>query len=277
MNLRALLLSSLALATPAGAVWAAPAGAAPPAPAVAAPPAPVEVVILGTFHMSNPGRDLHNQKVDDMLKPERQAQIAAVAEALARFAPTRIAVEWPAATVQERYPRYLAGTLSPSSNEVVQLGFRLGKLSKAPVEGIDVEGEFPFGPVEEWATAHGRKGEIDGLGAVVDQTMAEMQKALDSGGVAGELRFLNQPAEIARGHQFYRGMLRYGAGTDQPGVALVSAWYRRNLELCARIAQSAKPGDRIVVMYGAGHLALLRQCVEEMPGFKLVEPNQLLL
>jgi Family of unknown function (DUF5694) len=35
----------------------------------------------------------------------------------------------------------------------------------------------------------------------------------------------------------------------------------------------AKPGDRIVVFYGAGHAYLLRQCVREVPGFELVEPN----
>ncbi len=242
----------------------------------AADPAPVQVVVLGTFHMSNPGKDLHNQHVDDMLSAPRQEQIAALVEALARFAPTRVVVEWPAQTVAERYPKYLAGTLAPSRNEVVQLGFRLGKLAKASVEGIDVEGDFPYGPVEEWAKAHGRKGELDEVGAVVERQLAAMQKALDEGGVAGELRFLNEPAGISGGHAFYRSMLRYGAGNDQPGAALVAAWYRRNLELCARIAQSARPGDRIVVLYGAGHLPLLRQCVEEMPGWKLVEANKLL-
>jgi hypothetical protein len=260
MSMRSLIVSLLALGTAAA----------------AAEPAPVQVIVLGTFHMANPGHDLHNQKVDDVLAPERQAQIAAVVEALARFAPTRVAVEWPAEIVAERYPKYLAGTLPASRNEVVQLGFHLGKLAHAPVEGIDVDGDFPYGPVEEWAKAHGRKGELAELGARIESVVAAQAKALAEGGVAGELRLLNDPATIARDHEFYRAMLRYGAGSEQPGVALVSAWYRRNFELCARLAQLAKPGDRIVVMYGAGHLHLLRQCVEEMPGWKLVEASKLL-
>ncbi len=241
----------------------------------AADPAPVQVVILGTFHMSNPGHDMHNQKVDDMLAPERQEQIGAVVAALARFAPTRIAVEWPAEVVAERYPRYLAGTLPPSSNEVVQLGFRLGKAAKAAVEGIDVDGDFPYGPVEEWAKAHGRKSELDEIGATVERAVAEQQKAL-ARGVAAELRLLNEPARIAGGHGFYRTMLKYGSGADQPGVALVTAWYRRNFDLCARLAQAVRAGDRVVVLYGSGHAQLLRQCVDEMPGWKLVEANTLL-
>ncbi len=36
------------------------------------PPAAVKahVLVLGTFHMSNPGRDVMNMQVDDMLAPE---------------------------------------------------------------------------------------------------------------------------------------------------------------------------------------------------------------
>ena len=244
--------------------------------AFSAAAAPVQVVVLGLFHMGNPGHDLHNQKVDDMLSPKRQAEIAAVVRGLARFAPTRVAVEWPAETVAERWPKYLAGTLPPSSNEVVQLGFRLAKQAGAAVEGIDIEGDFPFGPVQEWAQAHGRGAELEQVGATVERMVETHQQALATQGVAGELRLINEPAGIAQGHQFYRTLLRFGAGGDQPGAALLSAWYRRNFEICARLAQSARPGDRIVVLFGSGHSHLLRQCVEEMPGWKLVEPNTLL-
>ena len=243
-------------------------------------PAPVQVLVLGTFHMSNPGRDLHNQEVDDMRSLKRQQEIAAVTAALARFAPTRIAVEWPAKIVAERYPKYLDGTLPPSSNEVVQLGFRLGKLAKATVEGIDVEGDFPFEEVAAWAGAHGKKAEIDAMGAAVEREMAELAQALSQHGGGGELRQMNDPAKINRMHgAFYRRVLRYGSGDEQPGVNLLTAWYRRNFHLCANLAQGGvKPGDRIVVLYGSGHSYLLRQCVQEMPNWKLVEaraPNRL--
>ena len=49
-----------------------------------AQPAPkVEVMILGTYHMSNPGRDLHNMRADDVLAPKRQSELEAVASGLA--------------------------------------------------------------------------------------------------------------------------------------------------------------------------------------------------
>src|SRR5690348_4863120 len=52
-----------------------------------------EVMILGTYHMSNPGKDLHNLKADDVLVDKRQRELADVAARLARFQPTKIAVE----------------------------------------------------------------------------------------------------------------------------------------------------------------------------------------
>src|SRR3954467_3160960 len=166
--------------------------AALPSARAAEPPA-VEVMVLGMFHMSNPGHDLHNQKVPDVLAAEQQAQLAKVAEGLAAFKPNRIDVEWDKATVEERYPKFLAGTLPPSRNEVVQVGFRLGKLAGAAVEGIDADGDFPYGPVKAWADAHGKGPELDAMGAAVERQMQEQSEVLAREGVGGELRLLNDP------------------------------------------------------------------------------------
>jgi hypothetical protein len=181
-------------------------------------------------------------------------------------------VEWPRELVAERYPKFLAGNLAPSRNEVVQLGFRLGKLTSAAVEGIDADGDFPWQPVEAWAKAHGRGQELEAMGADVEKEVQEDSEALRQGGIAGELRLINEPARIARSHAFYGSMPRFGSGSEQPGVDLLTAWYKRNFIICARIAQQAKAGDRIVVMFGWGHAFLLRQCVSAIPGWKLVEP-----
>ena len=83
------------------------------------------------------------------------------------------------------------------------------------------------------------------------------------------------PADQGRG-----GMdcdsLRIGSGTAQPGVNLLTAWYKRNFLICANLIQLSRPGDHIVVFYGSGHAFLLRQCVTEIPGFELAEPNDYL-
>src|SRR5262249_26595773 len=152
---------------PTRALAFATAVASPPAVAIGAEP--VKVIVVGTFHMSNPGHDIHNMKVDDVLAAKRQAEIADVTDRLAAFKPTKVMAEWPAELVAERDPKYVAGTLPPSRNEVVQLGFRLARSAGAQgMYGIDVDGDFPFEAVQTFAKAHGQE--------------ALLQSWLDAGG-----------------------------------------------------------------------------------------------
>ncbi|HMD14866.1 MAG TPA: hypothetical protein VKI62_09590, partial [Bacteroidota bacterium] len=39
-----------------------------------------EVMVLGVYHMSNPGHDIYNMKADDVLAPKRQTEIAQLIE-----------------------------------------------------------------------------------------------------------------------------------------------------------------------------------------------------
>lgn len=235
--------------------------------------APAQVMLVATYHFSNPGHDLNNVKVDDVLTPKRQAEVEAVASALAAFKPTRVGVEWPAGLVDERYPKYLAGTLPESRNEVVQLGFRLARaMGLKEVSGLDVDGDFPFEDVQKWAGEHGKARVIDDLLAMGKAETDRLGKLQNTETVGGTLRDLNQPASMALNHSFYPPLLAMGAGDAQPGARLVSAWYARNLGICAKLVQAAKPGDRMVVFFGQGHIPLLARFVGEQPGFQLVDP-----
>lgn len=243
----------------------------------AAADAPVQVMIVGDFHMSNPGRDMHNLKVDDVLAPGRQAEIAALNEGLLRFHPTVVDAEWPADIAAQRYDSYVKGTLAPSRNEVVQLGFRLARSAGlSTVHGIDVDGDFPYDPVDAFAKAHGQSALLDVQNAQVQAMVDRQGDILDKQGVGATLRFLNDPDRIRDDNAFYRTTLKIGGGADQPGADLLTAWYRRNFLICANIIQLAHPGDRVVVFYGSGHAFLLRQCIAETPGFALAEPNDYL-
>jgi hypothetical protein len=243
----------------------------------AAEPRPVKVMVVGTFHMANPGKDIHNSKVDDVLTPRRQAEIAAVTEHLLRFKPIKVMAEWSAATVAERYKSYLDGALPPSRNEVVQLGFRLAKAGLAEgMYGIDVDGEFPFEQVQSFAKEHGQEDLLHSLLEAGERDAKAESETFAKQSIGASLRYLNERPRIAADHSFYRQMLRVGVGDVQPGVELVTAWYKRNFRICANLIQLSKPGDRIVVFYGAGHAFLLRECVQQTPGFELVDANDYL-
>src|ERR671927_221628 len=97
-------------------LWAAsplPAASQKPPSPNAAAPARAEVLVLGVYHMANPGRDIVNMQADDVLAPKRQAEIAELIAVLEKFQPTKVAVEAgfdDAAAVAKRYADYLAGT-----------------------------------------------------------------------------------------------------------------------------------------------------------------------
>jgi hypothetical protein len=239
----------------------------------AADTAKTHVMLVGTYHFSNPGKDLNNVKAVDVLAADRQREIAALVAALARFAPTQVAVEWPAQLVDERYAKFRAGQLPESRNEVVQLGFRLAReRNLSTVLGLDVAGDFPFEAVAAWAREHGRAGEIDALMAGGAKAVAHISALQERTSIGGVLRDLNTRESIELNHSFYPPMLTMGAGDAQPGVKLLAAWYERNLAICARLLQKVKPGDRVVTFYGQGHIYLLQQCLLEQPGVQLVDP-----
>jgi len=242
------------------------------------PAAPAtSVMVVADFHMSNPGRDLHNVTVGDVLTGERQTEIATIVGALAEFHPTIVMAEWPAEQANERYAQYLAGSLPPNRNEVVQLGFRLAKAAGIKhFFGIDVDGDFPYGAVKSFAQTHGQSGLLEGANKEIETFIQTQTEILRSKGIAATLRYLNDPERLSHDNNFYRQMLHIGEGSEQPGVDLLTGWYRRNFAICANLIQSSHPGDRIVVFYGSGHAFLLRQCIAETPGFQLVEPNKFL-
>src|SRR5579875_1064953 len=156
--------------------------------------APVSVMVVAGFHMANPSHDMHNVQVPDVLEAKPQAEIAAVTEALSRFGPTAVMVEWPADVTSERYAKYMAGTLPPSRNEVVQLGFRLAKTAGLrQVYGIDVDGQFPYEPVQTFAQAHGQTAILERANAAIEATVAAETELLKTKGIAATLRYLNEP------------------------------------------------------------------------------------
>lgn len=264
----AVLCAAFLTAAPA---WAETVAAPVSAPITAPEPEPIKVMVVGMFHFDNPGLDYRNAKIDDMLAPARQAEIAAVSEALSRFQPTKVGVEWAPGRPDRPYGRYLDGSLPASPDEIVQVAFRIAKTNHlTKVYGLDMPMDLPFDPAVAFAESHGRQDIIEKITVVSEANVALQERILRDEGVAATLRMLNDSPRAMESHGLYRDILKLGAGADQPGLAVVLAWYQRNLGICANLLQAAQPGDRVAVFFGAGHLPLLEQCVRETPGYELV-------
>lgn len=186
-------------------------------------------------------------------------------------------MEWRADAASIAYDRYKKGELSPSRDETVQLGFALAKSANiTTVNGLDIPATLPFEPAVSFAQAHGKQEIIDRITTVSDQNVAAQERILKSQGISATLRLLNDPIAANNVHGLYRELLQLGSDDDQPGLDVTATWYRRNLGICAKLLQATKPGTRMVVFIGAGHLTLLQQCVSETPGYSLVDARDYL-
>lgn len=258
-----------------------------PTAAVAQTAEPVEVMILGTYHFDNPGRDVHNARIDSVLTPDKQRQLEDVAEALARFRPTAIAIERvatdQATLLDQAFPGFSPAALRTNADERVQIGYRLAhRLGLSRVYAIDEQerdGEppyFPYGAVNNWAQANGQADALAAMSATIGALVADLEHRQRTQDIGQVLAFMNGPEPAANDKAFHYALMRFGAGDTQPGAVLNGRWFTRNAEIFARLMQVAEPGDRIVVVYGAGHSAWLRDMVEATPGFRLIEPDDYL-
>lgn len=244
-----------------------------------------KVLLLGTFHFHNPGLDVYRSDHEvDMLSAERQRQISDVVACLARFAPTKVAVEVRAEgaeRLQREYEAYRGGRFVLTANEIHQLGFRVaagaGNDRLYPIDdrGL-VADDSQFEPLFAYARTVGRGDLVDDP---LDPEFKRIASHYDRLRVQLPLREFYRVTlapgylESMHGLGYFEGWFRLRDDTAFPGPDLITTWhYGRNLRIFAnlqRITESAD--DRILVIYGSGHVAVLRHCLQCSPEHELVE------
>jgi hypothetical protein len=247
-------------------------------------PSSVQVMVLGMYHMGNPGLDLHNVKADDVTKPERQKELVEVADQLAKFNPTKIALERVSKTedfTDEKYATFKIEDLATNRDERYQIGYRLAKLlNHSKVYAIDEDSEtidyFPYGAVEKFAKENGKEKVLVDMGNETEKKMKAFEESQKTKSVKQLLLSMNDPKEINSDQGWYYSLFQFANHGSQPGAELNAYWYMRNAKIFSKLVLIAKPGDRIVVLFGAGHNFWLRHFAQQTPGYVLVEPGQYL-
>lgn len=238
-----------------------------------------QVMIVGVYHFDNPGRDLLNIHSEGILTPEKQKEIDAVVEAMKKFRPTKIAIEAPVASekTKQKYADYLAGKYTLTANEIDQLGFRLAKeLGHKEIYPVDVQFPFDFEEVAKFADEHQQGALVGGAFEMAKKAVGEIQEHVDHGTVLETLRFLNSPTEIEKGHAFYMALAQVNAGDQYPGAKLLGEWYQRNIEIYANIRHLIdSPENRVLVVYGSGHLFWLQRDVIDSGDLQLKQFDDL--
>lgn len=243
------------------------------------------LLVLGSAHFANPGRDAVNIEVADVMSDTRQQQIEQVVRQLAEFKPTHIAVEVSSrrqADLDQRYQDYRSGKYELNRNESEQLGMRLAALlGHERVYAVDWN-ENPPGPGTpedyDWYAYGETNGYNAKLAAITDPERAkEFYVEMGEQSIGEWLLRLNAPANLAASHRVYFDIASVGDGENLIGATWVGTWYARNLKIYNRLVELAPTrNERVLVIYGQGHAYLLRQFAREHGYFDLVDVDVVL-
>lgn len=242
------------------------------------------LLILGTFHMVGSTQDAVSTRAGDMTTPRRQAEIEQVVASLARFRPTKIAIESSRLSTyyNTRYQAWLDGRQALDVDEVEQIGFRLARRLQLPamtpvdypmwMDGsmaIDRHEPKPKPAAPQPAAAEPESRLLAGVRAQVSADEARLAQ----GTLADYLVYINSPARALVSHQ-WDVISNLEPGDDVSLYAntdLATNWYKRNLRIYTNIVDAAGPADRVLLIIGAGHTHLLSTLAAEDPRFCLVD------
>ncbi len=226
----------------------------------AAPPA--RVMLIGLFHFDNPGLDAVKYKPLDVMKPTEQAYLQALTERIKGFKPTKVLLEYSRdsdALINRRYADYLAGKYELKVNEIYQLGFRIAKAAGlSRVHGFDERD--PPGDDALWLYLPKEEPEImkmlEGLIASMSTRMENEHRTLS----LRDILVKSNSAEEDRANKDFYIMLN-AVGADKGkfiGADASAQWWQRNFRMYANVQMHAQAGERVVVVAGSGHTAILR-------------------
>lgn len=244
---------------------------------------PVDVLTVGSFHFDFPNLDvtrLEDSKQIDVKEDKYQQQLNRIVDQLAAFNPTHVVVERAYEkrdSLQSDYQQYRHGTFELPRSEVFQLGFRLADVSGlSRIHAADTWGKN-FDTV---AAAIASEEKTQAFGAYyndnpdTDLRYVRSEPVYKREGIAAELLALNTPENIQKSLGNYLiGHFKYEFDKgDYFGADFETGrWFNRNLRIFRNIQRiGAQPGDRVIVIFGAGHMNLLNTFFDASPEYNRV-------
>lgn len=248
-----------------------------------------KVLVLGTFHFKDAGLDGYKPKYAvDIQSKKRQEELDELLNALEKFNPTKIIVERRASyqpKLDSLYQAYLAGALAISSNEIYQIGFKLAKrLGHTSLVAGDAKAKgLPYQPgdelryqqkleeiIQQEDLSHSLKSDFEErynkMYAFEDSLKSQIS-------LKEHLLYLNSEKRVRDGlGDYLTGDFGANNGEDYPAVDELSFWwFNRNYRIFSNIRKSIKnKEERVLVIFGAGHVSFLNPLVKASPEMKWV-------
>ncbi|MEA5258771.1 DUF5694 domain-containing protein [Arcicella aquatica] len=244
-----------------------------------------QVLVVGTFHFDYPNLDVNKindgDKID-VLKEPKKSEITELVNYIKKFKPTKIAIEaTPKWNATEKLRQYKAGNSRNERDERYQIALRVASEMKMDtIYGIDA-GSFDEDLVKLDSVYFQKlfKGfdfqNDDKFNAMYMKWFDYEEKLPVTTNLLKYIKHINTSESHKLGYGAY--LVGDFKLDNQRGADILSIWwYNRNLRIFRKlqeITESSK--DRILVIFGNGHAAVLRQLLESSPEYKFIEFDSL--
>jgi len=225
-----------------------------------------KIMLIGVFHFGNPGQDLVKTNQINVMTPENQQYLELLSDRISQFAPTVVMLEFDPANgeiIQQQYDQYLKDSFNLPSNEIYQIGFRVAKKSKlTTVHGFDEQAiEWNAQPLFDYIDAHDpvTKSKFD---ALFEQITKETEQAHTTLSLSELLIDANKEEKDTFNKYLYLCTNQVGAGKNFEGADAAASWWHRNFRMYANIQKCAAPGEKVLVIGGQGHTAILKDLLK---------------
>ncbi|MDA6069648.1 DUF5694 domain-containing protein [Flavobacterium sp. AC] len=237
-----------------------------------------QILLLGTFHFENPGLDVAKINTFNVMTDKSQKELENITNKIKKFGPDKIFVEWnyqKQDKLDKFYNKNTDSLLHKNASEIVQVALRSAKkLEHKKLYGIDYKDtDFPYDSLVKGIEAANQFDLIKKNEESMKHYETDQNKKIAKYNLTELLLDINTKASNEDNIGWYLETANKGGKTDNfVGAFLVSEWYRRNLYMYALIQKlTESKDDKIMVLLGAGHTAMLREFVAHDPEFEIIE------
>jgi len=234
-----------------------------------------KVMLLGCFHFDNPGLDVAKFENANILSEKRQKEVMEVVELLKQFKPDKIFVEV-SVELQGRLDsniiQFKSGQFTLRGTETHQLGYRLAKELNSSLYAVDYrDAQFPFDSLVKSATEAKQFNLLGYMKRSIDSVQNDFNESLKKNTIREILVNQNTDAVAALQVGAYFDFLVAGKEGNHIGSYLTSEWWRRNMIIYENILKRLDGKEKkILVIFGSGHTALLKEMMKYNKNFELV-------
>lgn len=246
-----------------------------------------KVLVVGSFHFNYPGLDAMKAAEEDkidVLKEPKKSEVTELVEYLKKFNPNMIAIEaHPKWEAGRKFIEYRDGDHRDKRDERYQLGMRIAnELDLDTIFSVDA---VPFSEdLEQVVDSAYMKAlwedfdfqsDADPYSDIYRTWFEEESKLVSKVPLLEYFKYMNSRESHEYGYGAYLiGDFKLG---EYRGADLISFWwYNRNLRIFRNLQRITEgPEDRILVVIGNGHAAILRQLFEMSPEYEFIELGNL--